>query len=108
MVSDDRSVRRRRPANQTDRAVSRRSCGAGAGLRCGACAAQRPAAAPGTAMGSVLAGMSCMGSAAAGRVLVDAAACLPPRDTLAQRVEDAGGLSTGRSGQRVAVAPAMV
>ena len=68
----------------------------------------RPAAAPATAMGSVLAGMSCVGSAAAERVLVGAAACLPTRDTLAQRVEDAGGLSTRRSGQRVAVAPAMV
>ena len=38
----------------------------GAGLRCGACPAQRPAATPTAAMGRLLAGMPSVGSPAAG------------------------------------------
>ena len=48
---------------QTDRAVPRGSAGTGAGLRCGACPAQRSAAAPATAMGRLLAGVPSVGSA---------------------------------------------
>ena len=51
---------------QTDRAVPRGSCGTGAELRRGACPAQRSSAAPAAAMGRLLAGLPCVGSAAAG------------------------------------------
>ena len=51
---------------QTDRAVPGGSCGAGAGLRRGACPAQRSAAAPAAAMGRLLAGVPSVGAAAAG------------------------------------------
>src|ERR1700692_4064837 len=44
-------------ASQTDRAIPRGSCGAGAQLRCGAYPAQRPSAAPAAAMGCLLAGL---------------------------------------------------
>src|SRR5271163_1654827 len=54
------------PAQQADRAVPRRSDGAGARLRCGACQAQRPSAAPAATMGRLLAGVPAMGAAAAG------------------------------------------
>jgi hypothetical protein len=62
VVPDNRSVRRGWPTGQTDRAVSGGSCGAGAELRCGACPAQRGAAASAAAMGCLLAGLPCVGS----------------------------------------------
>src|SRR6266850_3487501 len=59
-------------------------------------------------MGSLLAGQGVMGAIEAGRILGRTAAAQPGRDALAECVQDAGELPADRSGQRMAVAPAVV
>ena len=82
--------------------------GPGTGLRGGADRARWSAAAPGAAVGGVLAGARAVGAPGAGPVLASAAAAEPPGHALAGRAEDAGVLPADRPGQRVAAAPALV
>ena len=91
-----------------DGAVRRRRRGAGAGLRGGADPGQGAEFTPTAAVGRVLAGADVVGSAGAGSILAYPAAVEPSGHTLAGRVEDVGVLSADRSGQRMAVASALV
>ena len=91
-----------------DGAVCGGSGGAGAGLRGGSDQRQGSEPAPSAAVGCVLVGADLVGSVESGSVLGSAAAAKPPGHPLAGRIEDAGVLPVDRSGQRVAVAPALV
>ena len=98
----------RRFALGADGLVRGGSGGAGAGLRDGSGEGRRAVGSASAAVGRVLAGAGVVGSAGTGSLLGASAAAEPPGDALAGRAEDAGGVPAGRSGQRVAAAPALV